>query len=73
MDFKSKITEHKLFDYFILSIIGYNTILLTPINIIFIVLTTKAYLLNNENLLNCFIIQLIGFLCLTQLYFMGQF
>ena len=51
------------------SIIGYNTILLTPINIIFIVLTTKAYLLNNENLLNCFIIQLIGFLCLTQLYF----
>ena len=69
MDFKNKITQHKLFDYFILSIIGYYTIFIIPINIVFIVLTTKAYLLNNDNLLNSFIIQLIGFICLTQLYF----
>ena len=65
MDFKSKITNNKLFDYLILSIIGYYTILIIPINIIFIILTTKAYLLNNENLLNSFIIELIGFICLT--------
>ena len=68
MDFKNKITEHKLFDYFILSIIAYYTIFITPINIILIVVTTKAYLLNNENLLNSFIMELIGFVCLTQLY-----
>ena len=69
MDLKSKLTNNKLFDYLILSIIGYYTILIIPINIIFIILTTKAYLLNNENLLNSFIIELIGFICLTQLYF----
>ena len=51
MDFKSKITQHKLFDYFILSIIGYYTFFIIPINIVFIVVTTKAYLLNNDNLL----------------------
>lgn len=68
MDFKSKITNNKLFDYLILSIIGYYTILIIPINIIFIILTTKAYLLNNENLLNSFIIESIGLVCLTQLY-----
>ena len=73
MDFKNKITEHKLFDYFILSILAYYTIFITPINIIFIVLTTKAYLVNNENLLNCFILELVGFLCLTQLYLIKSY
>ena len=68
MDFKSKITNNKLFDYLILSIIGYYTISIVPINIIFIIVTTKAYLLNNENLLNSFIIESIGLVCLTQLY-----
>ena len=69
MDLKSKITQHKLFDYLLLGIIGYYTILINPINIVFTVITTRAYLLNNENLLNSFIIELIGFICLAQLYF----
>lgn len=68
MDLKSKLTNNKLFDYLILSIIGYYTISIVPINIIFIIVTTKAYLLNNENLLNSFIIESIGLVCLTQLY-----
>ena len=71
MDFKNKAVNHKFFDIFFISILAFYTITMFPINIIFTYLLTKAYILNDKNLLNCFIIEFLGFLCLSQIYFIN--
>ena len=73
MDFKNKAVNHKFFDIFFLSILGFYSISIFPINIVFTYLLTKAYLLNEKNLLNCFIIEFLGFVCLSQVYFINSY
>uniref|UniRef100_A0A6C0EL67 Uncharacterized protein n=1 Tax=viral metagenome TaxID=1070528 RepID=A0A6C0EL67_9ZZZZ len=73
MDFKNKAVNHKFFDIFFLSILGFYSVSIFPINIVFTYLLTKAYLLNEKNLLNCFIIEFLGFLCLSQVYFINGY
>jgi hypothetical protein len=73
MDFKNKAVNHKLFDIFFICILGFYIITIFPINIIFTYLLTKAYVLNDKNLLNCFIIEFLGFLCLSHVYFINSY